>query len=258
MTTLPEIRTHSSYSQLAVGSHDAVVAVYTGADILTQQQAPYTDWEAAAAPFRQIDKEFGKSVVLVPAPSVGGGRLVLSPIDSVEDDTDDVRKVFDAVKSGVARAIEAGARRPAVYLAPLPASVNAVPDADYSRWIEVALLAALEASYVTLVVREHRTATLGADAVVENLHSIDLVVESHSDEELRSAVKRATAIEGGRRLALDMGYGDPERMTPYKCAETIQAAAASVPGLEFEVIKDLDMIKQDYPLLYHSARASFA
>ncbi|KAJ1764159.1 hypothetical protein LPJ69_002015 [Coemansia sp. RSA 1752] len=258
MTTLPEIRTHSSYSQLAVGSHDAVVAVYTGADILTQQQAPYTDWEAAAAPFRQIDKEFGKSVVLVPAPSVGGGRLVLSPIDSVDDDTDDVRKVFDAVKSGVARAIEAGARRPAVYLAPLPASVNAVPDADYSRWIEVALLAGLKASYVTLVVREHRTATLGADAVVENLHSIDLVVESHSDEELRNAVKRATAIEGGRRLALDMGYGDPERMTPYKCAETIQAAAASVPGLEFEVIKDLDMIKQDYPLLYHSARASFA
>ncbi|KAJ1852516.1 hypothetical protein GGH12_005598 [Coemansia sp. RSA 1822] len=258
MTTLPEIRTHSSYSQLAVGSHDAVVAVYTGADILTQQQTPYTDWAAAAAPFRQIDKEFGKSVALVPAPSVGGGRLVLSPIDSVDDDTDDVRKVFDAVKSGVARAIEAGARRPAVYLAPLPASVNTVPDADYSRWIEVALLAALDASYVTLVVREHRTATLGADAVVENLHSIDLVVESLSDEELRIAVKRATAIEGGRRLALDMGYGDPERMTPYKCAETIQAAAASVPGLEFEVIKDLDMIKQDYPLLYHSARASFA
>ncbi|KAJ2358188.1 hypothetical protein GGF43_000981, partial [Coemansia sp. RSA 2618] len=94
MTTLPEIRTHSSYSQLSAASHDAVVAVYTGADALMQQQAPYSSWAAAAAPFRQIDKEFGKTVALVPAPSVGGGRLVLSPIDSLDDDTDDVRKIF--------------------------------------------------------------------------------------------------------------------------------------------------------------------
>ncbi|KAJ2300991.1 hypothetical protein IWW55_003835 [Coemansia sp. RSA 2706] len=259
MATLPEIRTHSSHTQLAATSHDAVVAVYAAsADVLALSQAPYASWAAAAAPFRQIDKDFGKTIALIPAPSVGGSRLVLSPIDSLDDDTDDVRKIFDAVKGGVARAIEAGARRPAIHLSPLPAAANTVPDADYSRWVEMALLAALDASYVTLVVREHRQATAGSAAVTEHLHSIDLVVEGVAEAELFSAVRRATAIEGGRRLALDMGYGDPERMTPHKCAETIRKTVADIPQVEFELITDLDVIKREYPLLYHSARASLS
>ncbi|KAJ2848883.1 hypothetical protein IWW36_003019 [Coemansia brasiliensis] len=258
MDSLPEIRTHSSYAQLAEAGHDAVVAVYVGDIAQILSQAPCTTWAEAVAPFRQIDNKFGKRVALVPASAVAGGRLILSPIASLDDDTDDVRRVFDAVKSGVARAIEAGAKAPAVYLAPLPASANAVPDADYSRWVEVALLAALDASYVTLVVREHRHLTEGAAAVIEQLQSIHLIVESFSDAQLSVAAKRASAIESGRRLAIDMGYGDPERMTPYKCAETIRAAASATPGVEFELINDLDTIKKEYPLLYNSARASFA
>ncbi|KAJ2510593.1 hypothetical protein H4217_007803 [Coemansia sp. RSA 1939] len=214
---------------------------------------------SAIQPFVQVDKKFGKTVVLVPAPSVGGGRLVLSPIGSLDNDTDDVRKIADAVKAGVARAIDAGSKRPAVFLAQAPPSEDVGPDADYSRWVEVAVLAALDASYTTLVVREHLAATHGAEAVLEKVESIFMVVHgASSDVDLAEAVRRAKAIEQGRRLAVDMGYGDAERMTPYRCAETIKAAVSSLPGITYEEIKDLETIKREYPLLYNSARASFS
>ncbi|KAJ2771175.1 hypothetical protein IWQ56_001891 [Coemansia nantahalensis] len=259
MPSLPQIRLHSEYAQVAADSHDALVVVCTAFDAAALQSASAACWAAATAPYREVDREFGSSVVLVPAPAVGGGRLVLSPTGSLDDDTDDVRKVFDAVKRGVARAIEAGAQRPTVLLAPRLPAAGTVPDADYSRWVEVALLAALDASYVTLVVREHRQATAGANAVVEKLVSVDLVVDGAADTaELHGVAKRVAAIEAGRRLALDMGYGDPERMTPYNCAKTIEAAVAAVPGISYEEIKDLEVLKREYPLLYNSARASFS
>ncbi|KAJ2798875.1 hypothetical protein H4R20_004657 [Coemansia guatemalensis] len=259
MATLPSIRTHSAYDALSASSHDALVVIGTSLDALQMHCAAYAGWAEALAPFRRADRTFGSSTVLAPVASVGGGRLVLSPTGSLDDDTDDVRKIYDAVKRGVAKAIEAGARRPAVLLATQTPAADAVLDADYSRCIDVALLAALDASYVTLVVREHRQATLGTDAVLENLLSIDLVADPAMDTaELDAAAKRVAAIEAGRRLALDMGYGGPERMTPLNCAQTIRSAAAAVPGIEYEEITDLDVIKREYPLLYNSARASFA
>ncbi|PIA12898.1 Zn-dependent exopeptidase [Coemansia reversa NRRL 1564] len=259
MATLPSIRTHLAYDSLSASSHDVLVIVSTSLDALQMHCAAYDGWAKALAPFRRADRAFGSSVVLVPVASVGGGRLVFSPTGSLDDDTDDVRKIYDAVKRGVAKAIEAGARRPAVMLAIQPPLTDAGLDADYSRSTDVALLAALDASYVTLVVREYRQATLGAEAVVENLLSIDLVVNAAIDKtELHAAVERVAAIETGRRLTLDMGYGDPERMTPHKCAQTIKSAVAAVSGIEYEEITDLDVIKRDYPLLYNSARASFA
>ncbi|KAJ2795482.1 hypothetical protein H4R21_005092, partial [Coemansia helicoidea] len=91
------------------------------------------------------------------------------------------------------------------------------------------------------------------------LVSVDLVVDGAADTaELHGVAKRVAAIEAGRRLALDMGYGDPERMTPYNCAKTIEAAVAAVPGISYEEIKDLEVLKREYPLLYNSARASFS
>ncbi|KAJ1963755.1 hypothetical protein GGI12_001865 [Dipsacomyces acuminosporus] len=257
MTSLPEITTHLELSALSGTSHDALVAVYSELDSLSSLSG--SALAQAIHSFSQVDKEFGKSIAVIPAASVGGGRLVLSPTGTLNDDTDDVRRYFDAVKAGVARAIEAGAKRPAVFLAQPPPSAGEVPDADYSRWIEVALLGALDASYVTLVVREHREATQGAQAVLENLEAVGFVLSGPvSAAELDNAVKRAKAIEAGRRLTVDMGYGDAERMTPYRCAETIKAAVQSIPGIEYTEIKDLDVIKKEYPLLYNSSRASFA
>ncbi|KAJ1674994.1 hypothetical protein EV182_002155, partial [Spiromyces aspiralis] len=52
-----------------------------------------------------------------------------------------------------------------------------------------------------------------------------------------------------------MGYGDPERMTPYRCAEYIEEAFHETP-VHCHVEKDLETIKHKYPLLYHSSRAS--
>ncbi|KAJ2821332.1 hypothetical protein FBU31_004939 [Coemansia sp. 'formosensis'] len=259
MTVLPQIRVHANLGDLSSDSHDALVVVYSEfADFCTLQNASISQAIEAVQPFAKVDKEFGKSVVLVPSATVGGGRLILSPMGSLADDTDDVRKIADAVKAGVLRATEAGARRPAICVAQGLPSADEVADADYSRWVEVALLAALDASYVTLVVREHRQNT-GA-AVLEKLESIELVVVDGSvtATELDRAVQRASAIETGRRLAVDMGYGDAQRMTPYNCARTIQDAVKGVAGVSYEEIKDLDVIKREYPLLYNSARASFS
>ncbi|KAJ2547237.1 hypothetical protein EV175_005301 [Coemansia sp. RSA 1933] len=262
MQALPEINSYTDLSALSADSHDALIVVYTETKALSLLGGgPAVSVTAAIEPFAKIDKEFGKTVVLIPAASVGGGRLVLSPIGSLDNDTDDVRKIADAVKAGMARAIDAGSTRPAVVLAEAPPSGDVGPDADYSRWIEVAVLAALDASYTTLVVREHLVATQGADAAVEKVASIDIVfhgADGSSSAELQAAVKRAKAIEQGRRLAVDMGYGDAERMAPYRCAETIRAAVEDLPGVTYEEIKDLDVIKREYPLLYNSARASFS
>ncbi|KAJ2778824.1 hypothetical protein H4R18_004374 [Coemansia javaensis] len=259
MAMLPQIRIHSAYASLSADGHDALVVVYSALDNAALVGAAAAGWASAIEPLAKADKGFGSSVVLVPAPSVGGGRLVLSPTGSLDDDTDDVRKIAAAVKSGVARAIEAGATQPAILLVPRLPAPGAVPDADYSRWVEVALLAALAASYVTLVVREHRAATAGDAAVLEKLTSIDLVVEGAADAAaLAEAARRVAAIEAGRRLALDMGYGDPERMTPRNCAQAIKTAVADIPGIEYQEVTDLDVIKAEYPLLYNSARASFS
>ncbi|KAJ2686921.1 hypothetical protein GGH99_003370 [Coemansia sp. RSA 1285] len=259
MQALPDIKTYRSLSSLSRDRHDSLVVVYVDLKTLFLLEEPALTAMSAIQPFVQVDKKFGKTVVLVPAPSVGGGRLVLSPIGSLDNDTDDVRKIADAVKAGVARAIDAGSKRPAVFLAQAPPSEDVGPDADYSRWVEVAVLAALDASYTTLVVREHLAATHGAEAVLEKVESIFMVVHgASSDVDLAEAVRRAKAIEQGRRLAVDMGYGDAERMTPYRCAETIKAAVSSLPGITYEEIKDLETIKREYPLLYNSARASFS
>ncbi|ORX70737.1 Zn-dependent exopeptidase [Linderina pennispora] len=252
---LPKITAHTELSALSAIEHDALVAVYTDLDSLSSLQS---SWASAIEPYRSIDKDFGQTVALVPSGAVGGNRLVLSPTGSLNDDTDDVRKIGEAAKAGIARAIEAGAKRPALVLAQAPPSPAEAPlDADYSRWIEVALLGALEASYVTLVVREFRESSRKGE--LENLDSIDLVVPGVIAQDcLKHVITRVRAIEAGRRLAKDVGYGDPERMTPYKCAEYIEQTVKGVKGIEYEEIKDLEVLKNEYPLLYHSSRASLA
>ncbi|KAJ2635761.1 hypothetical protein GGF40_003407 [Coemansia sp. RSA 1286] len=265
-TDLPSITALSGLSALSSSNNnnnnDSLVAIYSDLDSLSALGQLSAASTASVALARSVDKEFGSSVALVPCADISGGRLVLSPTGSLDNDTDDVRKLSDAVKAGVARAIQAGSSNPAVFFAfSLPDASTHGPDADYSRWIEVCTLAALDASYVTLVVREHRLATTTQQqkAVVEKLESIALVFSQTPDQaKIDQAIKRATAIERGRRLAVDMGYGDPERMTPYKCAEQIRQAIKGVAGITYDEIKDLEVIKNEYPLLYNSARASFS
>ncbi|KAJ1915911.1 hypothetical protein H4219_004071 [Mycoemilia scoparia] len=57
---------------------------------------------------------------------------------------------------------------------------------------------------------------------------------------------------------MHMGYGDPERMTPYKCAEHIKQVFCGLDNVTYEEVKDIETIKREYPLLYHSSRASLA
>src|SRR6185436_13836224 len=83
-------------------------------------------------------------VALVPA-KVSGGRLILAPSGPLSRDIDDVRRIGDAARAGVARARDAGAKAPLLWLA----GAQAFPRAS-----EVALLGALSGLWEPLEARE--------------------------------------------------------------------------------------------------------
>ncbi|KAJ1674993.1 hypothetical protein EV182_002154 [Spiromyces aspiralis] len=204
----PKITASPDIRQLVSTESDAVVVLFNNLDAVVGDSA--TGAEGSRCTFAEIvrrhlaiNKAFGKEVAVLPEPSVSGGRLVLAPTDSLNDDTDDVRKIRDAVKAGIEKAIAAGSRRPVLFLPESPPQPTELPDADYSRWVDVALLAALGVSYVTLMVREFNESRYGTNdsqPMNEKLDSICVVVSGHSEHELRAIVKRVVALEKGRRL----------------------------------------------------------
>src|SRR5262245_18483309 len=50
--------------------------------------------------------------VVLPVAGAPGGRVVLAPMTALDEDADDVRSVAEVSAAAVARAVEAGARRP--------------------------------------------------------------------------------------------------------------------------------------------------
>jgi hypothetical protein len=83
-------------SSLTSDTHDCVVTVYTSTDQLVSGLKTRCGEEDALAALvsshAAVDKTFAKSVVLLPASSVAGGRVVLASTGSLNGDTDDVRK----------------------------------------------------------------------------------------------------------------------------------------------------------------------
>jgi len=58
--------------------------------------------------YHSIDASINKNVSLVHCTDAPGGRLILSPLNGLTGDTDDVRKFWDAAKKGMTRAIDSG------------------------------------------------------------------------------------------------------------------------------------------------------
>ncbi len=169
--------------------------------------------------------------VVVPAPGVPGGRLVLAPMGPLTEDTEDARLFAEATAAAVARAVDAGATRPLLAVGR--------PDAPrFARAVEVAALAALATRWAPLEAREAERAPARAEAV--GVLGLD-----------DAAAARLEAIELGRWLCRDITGTEPERMAPLRAAELCEQAFAGT-GVTVTVERDVS----GYPLLAAVARAS--
>ncbi|WP_437639541.1 aminopeptidase [Sorangium sp. So ce854] len=174
----------------------------------------------------------GKCAPLVlPAPGVPGGRLVLAPMGTLSEDVDDVRSVAEAASAGFARAVEAGASRPLLV-------VRAPSGPRFARAVEVGALAALGSQWTPLEAREAEMAPRTAESV-----AVLGLPEARARE--------LAAIEVGRALCRDITGTEPERMAPRRVAEMCEAAFART-GVLVKIERNVD----DYPLISAVSRAS--
>jgi leucyl aminopeptidase len=169
--------------------------------------------------------------VVLPVAGAPGGRVVLAPMSALDEDTDDVRYVAEASAAAVARAVEAGARRPLLV-------VRTPDDARYARAVEVGALAALGSQWAPFEAREVEMAPRSAEA----LAVLDLPEQR---------AREIAAIEVGRALCRDITGTEPERMTPRRVAELCEVSFART-GVLVKVERNVE----DYPLLSAVSRAS--
>lgn len=223
------------------GAGDATVYVATPSDI---QAGPFAAELAAA---KAVDAAALGGVGVFPSPAAAGGRLVFSPTGPLNREYDDVRRVADAAAKGVRRAVAAGATAPCVYL---PASV-AGAGGDFAHALTVALAAALGAVYAPLSVR-----TFKGEAAAERVGVVHFAAEGVPAGAAAEAARVATALELGRRVAKDVGGGDPEVMAPPRCAEYVAREFAGLQGVTVSVEDDAAAIAKAYPLAAAVARAS--
>ncbi|MEI8259362.1 MAG: aminopeptidase, partial [Deltaproteobacteria bacterium] len=181
-----------------------------------------------------IDAALGRGArppVVISASGVPGNRIVLSTVGALADDGDDVRMLAEAAAAAVSRAVEAGARGPALFVA-------APAGARYVHAREVAALAALGTHWLPLEALEAGK----RPPVLEALGVAGLTVEQ---------ARVLHAIETGRALARDITGTEPERMAPLRVAEMCEAAFAGT-GVKVTVTRDVT----EWPLIAAVSRAS--
>lgn len=225
---------------LSGDAHDAVILI--APDLFGVPDALADPLRAAA----EVDQRVGYDLTVHAVPGLPGGRLVAAPTGPLDRDQDDVRRVGKAAAAGVARARDAGARRPLLVLGTLPTSE------DMARAPEVAALGALAALWEPLEARE----ALG-EAEVEPVEAVGLGGVGLEGGRLDAAVRVASAVEAGRRLARDLGGTEPERMAPIRMASLCEEVLGAA-GVEVEVVSDRATLDAEYPLLSAVARASYA
>ncbi|KAI8899809.1 hypothetical protein BC833DRAFT_584372 [Globomyces pollinis-pini] len=125
---------------------------------------------------------------------------------------------------------------------------------DYKQYMHVSLLGLLYECYEPLQVREHYE-LIGKKVQFEKLS----IYSSANDlKATQTAVDWVMAVESGRIVARDIGFSDPERMAPLRCAEYIQQAFKNIPNVKVTVIREHDVLKKEFPLLHAVARCSLA
>uniref|UniRef100_A0A7S3GLN3 Cytosol aminopeptidase domain-containing protein n=1 Tax=Palpitomonas bilix TaxID=652834 RepID=A0A7S3GLN3_9EUKA len=226
----------------AVNDHsfEGVVVVTDGADagdVASRIGDLLSESEEAIKELASVDKTFGSSVSMHCIPGLPGSRLVVAPTGPVDRDIDDARRYFEAASAGVQRASAAGA-----------ASIALVLDFQFAsgeleRAKEVAVLGALDATYVQLEAREH--------GVKPSITKIGVVgVDS-------AHVSVLSAMHAGTSLAKDIGESDPERATPANIVDILAEAFKST-NVSMHVHKDEAEIRKEFPLAHAVARCSYS
>ncbi|CAK1583204.1 unnamed protein product [Parnassius mnemosyne] len=198
----------------------------------------------------ELDNALLTEVSLIKCDLVAGNRLIISPTGPLTP-YDDVRSVYEAVRAGMRRAVAAGARRPVLALQALrPRDLGLEVDDDWSRSELVALLAALEALYIPLEVRESYPERL------PRLTALGVWAPA-LPAALQPLLRTAVALERARALARDIGGADPERMSPPNVAKYVRDAFAD-SCVRVRVLDEPDELRRRYPLLAAVARAAHA
>ena len=207
------------------------------------------------------DKAFGKEVMLSMVRGVKDTEnsvvVVTSPTGALSRDYDDVRRYGDAAAKAIKRLRQGGFRRPLLIVQGPEKTITGEtsdPLKDFSKYLEVSLLAAMAESHEPLQTRETNPSYL-EETLIER---IGIVSESCDNERTREAVEFAVAVEEGRRLARDVGSSDPERMTSLRAAKYIEEYFSSKghSGVTCSVVRDPEILSKEYPLLMAVARAS--
>ncbi|KAJ3184799.1 hypothetical protein HDU85_001478 [Gaertneriomyces sp. JEL0708] len=240
-------------------AYDGLVVIYSRLHSILpgSASAALDPFSTAVKAWTNIDRSATSGVAIVPAPGAPGGRIVLSPTGGLLGDVDDVRRYAEAARKGLARSRAAGIRRPLVLFPDTPVSGSSAGTAarlqrDYARYLEVAILGLLAEAYTPLQAREHLV-KLGERE--EPFDEIGIAVDSDDEQIMERAISVAFAVEEGRRVAKDIGGADPERMAPLKAAEYIERAFAQ-SDIKINILKDLETIKREYPLLHAVSRAA--
>ncbi|VDN13267.1 unnamed protein product [Dibothriocephalus latus] len=116
-----------------------------------------------------------------------------APTGPLDRDYDDSRRIYDAAKSGLKKAVELGFRSPLLVLGPL---ASAPSDAVWMQGIYPqlnAIMGALSALYTPV----------------------------------KDVLRLAWAMEEGRRITRDICGSDPERMSAYRIVEYLEQVFAN-------------------------------
>lgn len=165
--------------------------------------------------------------------------MIYAPTGKTNRDYDDVRRYKDAAIKGFKRALKAGMKSPAlvVYSSQKQRDSNLYKDA-----LLVTLLAAMEAVYVPIEVRE---------AVPSKSKKVDKI--GITSNELVNATQaelliiNACGIEFGRMIARDIGGSDPERMSAENTAKYVKNIFDK-SAIKINVTSDRKAFETDYPL----------
>ncbi|KAK9729199.1 hypothetical protein K7432_000481 [Basidiobolus ranarum] len=245
---VPKITILSSSQDLASSSYDGLVLLFTDIKKLSPEVLTL-DSAATIAAYTQADKSAGSQVSFFVDSKAPGGRIILAPTGSLFGDTDDARKIGETATKAVQRARQAGVTNPLIHFVDPPKD-----HPEYKRYLEVALLGALEACYEYLEYREH-IEKIG-QASPESVKEFGVLATDIDTAKLEVIVKKVLDIEQGRRLCRDVGSPDPERMTPLNFAKYVKESLAGAKNTTLTIIDDLDTLNKEYPLLHAVARCS--
>lgn len=185
-----------------------------------------------------IDKHVKKAPTVWNCDYVTGGRLVISPIAKITP-YNDVRVVKEAARKGIERALDSGVKKPLLIVQ------NAV---DFPDGQLVCILGALEALYQPLQMRERDNS--------KHFFKIGLHADENACESFEKIVRNAIALENSRILTRDIAGGDPERMSPENIVNYIKNAFSGNNFVTINIIEDVKIIEEEYPLLAAVSRAA--